>query len=440
MPPMAFQPPRGTRDFLPPAMAARRRLEDAWRRASVNAGFEEIDGPTFEHLDLYAVKSGEGIAGELFAFQRDGSDTEYALRPEFTPTLARMAAARGRSLPVPTRWFAIGPHFRAERPQRGRLREFRQWNLDVLGLPGPGADAEIIATTIAAMADLGLTPDDVVVRVSHRAVTASLLGGAGVAEADLPGAFDLLDRRGRLDEPAFAQCAATLGMDDETIRRFDDMATLTVPADGDVAGAAGAQGLAANDVAPLVDAAEALQAQSIADWCRIDLGIVRGLAYYTGLVFEVHEIAATGRAVAGGGRYDGLVSLFGGADVPACGMGMGDVVLGLVLEDRGLLDGESLLPRPDAFVITTDDEAAEAACLPTVVRLRRAGLHVRTSHRASRHLGKQLTEASKTNSRHAVILGAELVDGLALVKDLDSGEQTPVHMDDLESALGGAPP
>ena len=160
--------PKGTRDFYPQQMAVRQHLDDAWRSASISHGFEEIEGPNFEHLDLYVLKSGEGIVSELFSFRRQGGDDDYALRPEFTPTLARMVAARGSSLPRPVKWFAIPAHFRAERPQRGRLREFRQWNVDMLGLEDPSADAEVLSTAVVALEKLGLGPEDFVVRLSWK--------------------------------------------------------------------------------------------------------------------------------------------------------------------------------------------------------------------------------------------------------------------------------
>ena len=172
---MAHQAPKGTRDFFPAELATVHHIEAAWRSASVNAGFNEIDGPTFEHLELYTVKSGDEIVNDLFSFKRAGGDVDYALRPEFTPTLARMAAAKGRSLAVPTKWFGIPSHFRGERPQRGRLREFRCWNVDLLGIDDPSADAEVIATAIQGLANLGLTSEDVVVRISHREVVINML-------------------------------------------------------------------------------------------------------------------------------------------------------------------------------------------------------------------------------------------------------------------------
>lgn len=415
---MTFQAPKGTRDFYPQELAALRRIEAAWRNAAVAGGFDEIDGPTYEHLELYTAKSGDGIVSELFSFRRSGGDVDYALRPEFTPTLARMAAARGRSLSVPTKWFAMPTHFRAERPQRGRLREHVQWNVDLLGIEAPSADAEVIATAIAALADLGLTGDDVVVRISHRDVVGDLLRDAGADDGDIPAFLELLDKRDRLDAKALAARAAELGVDAGVLERFD---------------VASSDGAAHEQLAALQDE---LCRWSIADWCMFDLGIVRGLAYYSGIVFEIHERSGAERAIAGGGRYDGLVELFGGSPTPAVGLGMGDVVLGLVLADRGLLTpDDTLLPAPDAFVLSAGGDAADAAMVPTVAALRNAGLHARMSYKSTRNVGKLLTEASKVNARFAVILGEETADGKASLKDLASGEQIEVALDELAAHL-----
>ena len=202
-------------------MAVLRRIESAWRKASINAGFDEIDGPTFEHLDLYTVKSGEEIVSELFSFTRAGGDVEYALRPEFTPTLARMAASKGRSLALPTKWFAIPSHFRGERPQRGRLREFNCWNVDFLGMNHPSADAEVIATAIQGLANLGLTCDDVVVRISHREVVVKMLLENGIPLDKLNLALTLLDKREKMSPEIFAEKLNKHGLDATAFTQFD---------------------------------------------------------------------------------------------------------------------------------------------------------------------------------------------------------------------------
>jgi histidyl-tRNA synthetase len=435
-----FQAPKGTRDFYPAEMAVRRRIESAWREASVAFGFDEIDGPTFEHLELYTAKSGEGIVSELFSFRRAGGSDDYALRPEFTPTLARMAAARAAQLPVPIKWFAVPNFFRAERPQRGRLREFFQWNVDLLGAEGPAIDAEVIGVAVGALARLGLGPADVRVKISHRVAAARLVRALGVAEESVAAAFELLDRRDKMPPEEFTKRAAALGLGGDSLSRFESAVRTRVQLADGIGALAAAAGIPAAELAELEALREALVAAGLGEWCEFDLGIVRGLAYYTGTVFEVHEASGGERAIAGGGRYDGLVELFGGPKTPAIGFGMGDVVLGLVLADRGLLpkDGTELLPRPDAFVISAGDPAADAELPRLVARLRAGGLHVRHSYKATRNVGKLLADASKQRSRFAVILGAELAEGRVQLKDLASGEQRQVALDDLASALRAA--
>ena len=430
---MKFQAPKGTRDFYPAEMAVRRRIERAWRDASIAFGFDEVDGPTFEHLELYTAKSGEGIVNELFSFRRAGGEDDYALRPEFTPTLARMVAARAAQLPMPVKWFAVPNFFRAERPQRGRLREFFQWNVDLLGAEGPAVDAEVIGVAVSSLERLGLTAKDVRVKISHRVAAAKLVRALGVAEDKVAGAFELLDRRDKMAPEEFTQRAAALGLGGDALARFEGAVRPRVPMSEDPAKLAAVAGIPAEDLAELAALRGAIAAAGLAEWCEFDLGIVRGLAYYTGTVFEIHEASGGERAIAGGGRYDGLVELFGGPKTPAMGFGMGDVVLGLVLADRGLLpkDGAELLPRPDAFVISGGDPAAEAELPRLVAALRKAGLHVRHSYKATRNVGKLLGDASKQRARFAVILGAEVAQGSVQVKDLTTGEQRAMAVGDL---------
>ena len=429
-----LQTPKGTRDFYPDDQAVRRHIEGVWRTVSVNHGFDEIDGPTFEHLQLYTIKSGPGIVSELFSFRRADGDTDYALRPEFTPTLARMVAAKGSSLTVPTRWFCMAPMFRAERPQRGRLREHIQWNADVFGTDDPSADAEVVAVAVGVLETLGLTPADVRVRLSHRGLVGELLTGMGVDPARLPDAFGLLDRRDKITPDELKRQAAALDFDEGLIERFDEVASTNIPLDGSWSSVLDRIGGEA-DSDDLMQVHAALRAVGVSDWCDLSLGIVRGLAYYTGTVFEVHEGRGRERAIAGGGRYDDLVELFGGSSTPAVGIAMGDVVIRLVLEDKGLLQTpETYMPRPDAFVIAADDAAAEQV-RGVVADLRRGGLHVRHSSRSTRNVGKLLGEAAKTRARWAVILGRELADGRVVVKDLDGGDQHEVALESVRETI-----
>jgi len=441
----SFQSPKGTRDFYPADMLRRRYITDAWRRVSLRHGFEEIDGPTFEHLDLYTVKSGEGIVSELFSFRRAGGDDTYALRPEFTPTLARMYAARAKQLPQPTKWYCIPNFFRAERPQRGRLREFFQWNCDVIGGEPADGDAEVVSVAMESLRVLGLTHRDAAAALSDRAIIAEALRRIGVPPASMGLAFDLIDRLPKLSRVELRQFAARDSLDLDRITAA--LQELDRPATTEVR----------SFLARFDTAVES-------GWLRFQASIVRGLAYYTGMVFEV--IAEGERAIAGGGRYDNLIELFGGPPTPACGFGMGDVVLGNLLEDRGLIpEGRELLEalsrpmplRPDAFVISSGKEGADESVTPLVAGLRRgvetqryvesrasddaakrmkpwdaaryapeevgcAPLHARRSYKATKNVGKLLGEANACHARFAVIL--ESGEHCSL-KNLETGEQTP---------------
>jgi histidyl-tRNA synthetase len=433
-----FQAPKGTRDFFPEDMAVRRHLEGIWRKVSIDHGFDEVDGPTFEHLDLYTLKSGDEIVSQLFSFRRAGGDTDYALRPEFTPTLARMVAARGSSLSMPLRWFSMPNMFRAERPQRGRLREHVQFNADIIGTLDPAADADLVALAADLLARLGLGPEDVRIKLSHRDAVRRILEHLGVDRDRLPAAYALLDRRDKMSPEEFARQAGELGLEAESVARLNEVARIVEPmgGGGGRAARAGGAGGAFTDLAAL---REALPDPSLAAWCEYDLGIVRGLAYYTGTVFEIHEAAGKERAIAGGGRYDQLVELVGGPSTPAVGFAMGDVVIRLVLEERGLLDPPgAYAAAPDLFVIAASDDAARG--LRTwVARWRRAGLHVRHSSRTTRNVGKLLGEAGRTRARFAVILGDEVGEGRGELKDLSSGDQASVALTDIPNLASASP-
>jgi len=431
-----FQAPRGTRDFYPQEMLRRRWIEDSWRRAAVVHGFDEIDGPRFEHLDLYTVKSGDGIVSELFSFTRAGGETAFALRPEFTPTVARMVAARANSLPRPIKWFSVGPYFRAERPQRGRLREFLQWNVDIFGDDSPRADAEVIACCVDLLRMLGLGPEDVRIKVYDRTAIERWLTGAGVAPEATPEVMTLIDKRDKLGEGDLRAEATRLSLPESVVAEL-------LGAGGALAEMVGRQLTPGDAPEGFAEFARELERAGVAEWCECDPFVVRGLAYYNGLVFEVHEAGGKERAIAGGGRYDGLVELFGGPATPAVGFAMGDVVLSLVLEDKGLMpEPNDLRARTgqgvDAFVISPKEEL-DGAARSALASLRREGLHVRMSARSTRNIGKLIKEALGVGARACAIIES---DSEATLKHLDSGEQRSAPLADLAGALreerGGA--
>jgi len=427
-----LQAPRGTRDLYPKDCAWRNFLLDAWRRVSIRNGFEEVDGPIFEHLDLYKIKSGNGIISELFHFE-DRGGRELAIRPEFTPTLARMVAAKANSLPRPIKWFCVPNLCRAERPQRGRLREFWQWNADIMGIEGAMADAECIFTVVDLMRELGLKPSQVRMKISHRTTVRNILMKLGVPDEKLLSAFDLLDRRDKMEPEEFTQAASKLGMDAERVERFEQMCRFKYPC-GNLELMHEQTGI--EELTELTKLDAQLQAFGIADWCEYDLGIVRGLAYYTGTVFEVHEASGALRAMAGGGRYDQLVELFGGPSMPAVGFGMGDVVLSEVLIDKGLMP-DDVSPCPDVYIIASTDTGAQKVA-PLAGKLRMAGIHTRYSYKATRNVGKLLKDAVSVRSRFALILGDEVANGRAELKNLATGELQNIKLADLQSLLAKA--
>lgn len=451
-----IQPPTGTRDLYPIEAARRRFITEAWRRASINHGFEEVDGPTFESTELYTKKSGEGIVSEIFGVfsgkdeqgvkalgeklaRGEDAPAPYALRPEFTPTLARMYAAKAASLPKPTKWFTAGPFFRAERPQRGRLREFLQWNCDVIGLALPEkptpedvarataqADAEVIAACVECLRTLGLESDSLRVRVNNRAWLGELAVALGVASERVPDAFSILDLRAKLEWPALVEHARARGVESREFLNFvaHPPAPLSFEGNWSMAGAY-------EDIQQFESLRGHLRSLGISEWCSIDLTLARGLAYYTGMVFEV--IVDGERAVAGGGRYDNLIELFGGPSTPAVGFGMGDVVLSLVLQDKGLMPNDAELMQiagqsPDVFVISNGTPEADAALPSVLADLRRGtresrgrdSLHARRTSKTTKNVGKLLQEAEKSGAHFAAIVESS---GEVTLKNLRTREQ-----------------
>ena len=413
----------GFRDFYPTDLALRAHIFQIWRTVATRYGFEEYDGPPLEPLDLYTTKSGDEIVGQLYNFT-DKGDRQVALRPEMTPSLARMVAAQAGQLRKPIRWFSIPQLFRYERQQRGRLREHFQLNCDLIGEPGPLADAEIIALAIDVMRAFGLGPGDVRVRISDRRVLTAILSHYGVQAAAMPKAFDFIDKVERLSQ--------------QQIEEFDSKTEVFVPATiPDLVRVSKIRGWEqlerelgqspelSRAGEPLQEARRSLEGMGVGEFIEPDLAIVRGLAYYTGIVFELFDAGRTLRAICGGGRYDNLLDALGGVQMPAVGFGMGDVVLGELLKDKGLLPGEA--SSIDVFLafITPGD-------LPHVLtlahQLRDAGLRVEYAL-SVQAVGKQLKLADARNARVAVVIGPdERKRDEIMIKDLRSGSQESVSL------------
>jgi histidyl-tRNA synthetase len=416
----------GFRDFYPEDLAIRTHITRVWREVARRYGFEEYDGPPLEPLELYTEKSGPEIVQQLYHFT-DKGEREVALRPEMTPTLARMVGARAGALRKPIRWFSMPQLFRYERQQRGRLREHFQLNLDIVGEAGVGADAELLAAAIDTLRGFGLTSEDFVARVSDRRLLRALLLHAQVPEERLTLVYNIVDKLEREPREAIAarlRNEAGLGaaVADEVLAVFDHR-------DFDAVRAAygGIEGIG-EEIGRLGAYFEILEAMGLLQYARFDLSVVRGLAYYTGIVFELFDARGELRAIAGGGRYDNLLRQVSDADLPALGFGMGDVVLRELLADRGLL------PEPEAaldavLIAITPDE--RPAMLRLAHRLRDAGWAVAY---ALQHqgVGKQFKQASALGARRTIVLGPDEVrDGLVVVRDMESGEERRVPLDSL---------
>jgi len=420
----------GFRDFYPDDLALRTHIFQTWRTVATRYGFEEYDGPPLEPLDLYTTKSGDEIVGQLYNFT-DKGDRQVALRPEMTPTLARMVAAQHGKLRKPIRWFSIPQLFRYERQQRGRLREHFQLNCDLIGETGPLGDAELIALAIDVLRAFGLGPREVRVRLSDRRVLTSILRGRGVPTSGMAKAFEYIDkvermRKAKTEDSGFSsETFAPATVEDlrevSQIRGWDQLEQELARSPGQASGAD-----------QLREVHQSLVAMGLGDFVEVDLTIVRGLAYYTGTVFELFDAGRTLRAICGGGRYDNLLDAVGGVQLPAVGFGMGDVVLGELLKDRGLLP--SNISSIDLFLafITRED-------LPHVLtlahQLRDAGFRVEYAL-SPQAVGKQLKLADARNARLAVVVGPdEWARGEVMIKDLRSGSQESVAVNSLVNTI-----
>jgi len=424
---MKIPPVKGTRDFYPPEMAVRNWIIDGWKKVSVRNGFEEYDGPIFEYLKMFQIKSGDEIVEQLFSMQ-DRGGRDLALRPEITPTLARMVNQRINSLPKPIKWFSVPRLFRAERPQKGRLREFFQWNIDIIGVDDPRADAEVIFTTIDYLREIGLTPDDIKIKISSRKLLAAALRGFGIRADNLEPLYALLDKKAKMPSEKFEVLLKAEVGDKEIVNKILDFMAVD-----DVKDIPKIESFLEGDSEELNEIFVSLDQMKVEDYCVFDASIVRGLAYYTGVVFEVHDAVGELRAISGGGRYDNLLHDFGGSSIAATGMGMGDCILEILLREKGLLDEKVPVTKLDYFVACADRLITHTD-MRIVARLRSMGYSATFSYKSG-NLSKQLKEASEQNVRKCIIIGDEFKNNQLVVKDMATGEQVLVDYEEFWSRL-----
>jgi histidyl-tRNA synthetase len=417
----------GFRDFLPEELAFREYILSAWRRVSARYGFQEYDGPPLEPLDLYREKSGEEIVGQLYHFQ-DKGDRDVSLRPEMTPSLARILGERHRSMAKPSRWCSVPQLFRYERQQKGRLREHFQWNVDVIGEEGVGADVEVIAVALDGLRDLGLDHEDVHARVSDRRLLSAVLSAIGVEEERLPAAFAIIDKIERTpSDHSLDRLQAEAGLDEARAR-----SALELLNEGGLDGVKAKFGdleAVAGELERIGEYFGSLEAMGLGPFVEFDLRIVRGLAYYTGIVFEIFDRKGELRAICGGGRYDRLLELVGGDSLPAVGFGMGDVVLGELLRERGL--APKVAPGLDYFIVIIGEEHRELA--QTIAHAQRdRGVAVQYSLR-EQPVRKQFTAAGNAGAREVIVLGPdEVARECAMLRDMASGTEREVPLKELQ--------
>ncbi|MDH3223920.1 MAG: histidine--tRNA ligase, partial [Gemmatimonadota bacterium] len=405
------------RDFVPEDFAIRQHVFESWRRVSRRYGFLEYDGPPLEPLDLYVEKSGPEIVGQLYNFTDKGG-REITLRPEMTPTLARVLADRSKGMPKPIRWFTTPQLFRYERQQRGRLREHFQLNVDIVGEASPAADAEVLAVAIDVLRDLGLTGREFAARVNDRRLVSAVLASIGVADHARPAVVGAIDKSGRTPPEKTLARLREAGMEEVAAAAL--MELLAEPTWESLHERFAGEGMVAEAMAPLAEHRRILEDMGLGDYVVFDFTIVRGLAYYTGIVFELFDRAGELRAICGGGRYDRLLELVGGEPLPAVGFGMGDVVLTELLRERELLPAPP--PAADLYLIWVED-AQRSLALQWAHRWREDGARVVYGLK-NQGVSKQLKAATRSGASHAVILGPdEASASSATVRDLASGAE-----------------
>ena len=428
----AFQSLPGFREFYPEAFARRNHVFRLWRQAAHTHGFQEYDAPVVEPLDLYRRKSGDEIEAQLFSFTDKGG-REVALRPEMTPTVCRLVGAKANSLKRPIKWFSIAEFYRYERAQKGRERAFFQFNADIFGEPGPEAEIELLGLLVQCLRGFGLTSADVYVRLSDRNLWFYYLEALGFSDEQARAILSAVDKFEKMGDDAFKGYSDAHGpLDPQKKAQILAFLKVTTLADLESALAGiGGEKLAAR-LADWRTVLAGIDAMGIGDFVAVDLGVVRGLAYYTGFVFEAFDRKGELRAIAGGGRYNDLVEKLGGPELSAVGFAIGDVTMALLLEQRGLMP--TVVQAPDVYAVIGGPAARQAA-FGDIAALRGAGFRVDYPLKDVA-FGKQLKAASDSGAKLALIFGDdEVAKGVVKIRDLTAREEHEVPADQAAVAV-----
>ena len=420
----------GFRDFYPEQLATRNYLTSVWRDVARRYGFVEYDGPPLEPLDLYTRKSGDEIVGQLYAFT-DKGDRQVALRPEMTPTLARMVAAKANAMRKPIRWFSIPQLFRYERQQKGRLREHFQLNVDIIGEASVAADAELLAVAVEIMRATGLTASDVRARISDRRLLTAILREVGVKPDETPAVFAAIDKLGREPRDVTREKVEKAVSDKNAARGIERVLERSTDLNAIAAEFRNSRPVM-ESITRLREYMNFVDALGAGEWIDFDLSIVRGLAYYTGIVFELFDAKGEFRAICGGGRYDDLLSNIGGVDLPALGFGMGDVVLTELLRARDLLPTPTLGTE---YWVAADDDSMLPEVMKVAGQLRGKSRSVEYALKPQT-LAKQLKAASTSGVANVVLLRRDdFANGNVTVKRLADGSEQQIALEAFLSSL-----
>ena len=413
---------RGTRDFYPEDMRLRNWLFDNFTDAALLHGFDEYDAPILEYEELYTRKQGEEITEQLYNFE-DKGDRKVALRPEMTPSLARMVMARAGGLPMPIKWFSIPQCWRYERTQRGRGREHYQWNVDIWGTNEISADAELISILVTFFEGVGLTAKDLVIKISSRKVLEEVLGSLKISEEIFSKTCIIVDKMDKLSADVVEEQLIELGHNSGAISTIQSI--LSIKNIDELANSLGKESSAVSELNSLFDS---IDSYGISEWVELDVSIVRGLAYYTGAVFEAHDREGKFRAICGGGRYDKLLSTLGGKDLPATGFGFGDMVIMELLTEKNLIP--ELISGIEDIVIPLNPELRSASVM-VAAALRDTGRTVDLVLE-DKKLKWAFKHAERIGAdRLVMVMPEEWKSGKVRIKNLESGEEIDVSIEEL---------
>jgi histidyl-tRNA synthetase len=413
---MKIEKVRGARDFYPPEKRIQNFIFGVWKEVAEKYGYEEVDGPLIEPIELWQEKSGDEIDKQMYTLI-DQSERKLAVRPEMTPTIARMVSQKQKELPKPIKWYSIQRFWRYEKPQSGRLREFWQLNLDVLGSPEISGDAEVAATAVEIMLKFGLSENDFCVRINNRKLMKSIISSLGIPDEKIKELCRLIDKRDKMEEKEFSTMLSESGLSARQLSeivKILDSRDYFEKIDEKKLDSEGKEGLT-----ELNKMLSCLSSFGFSKYCRVDLSLMRGLDYYTSNVFEVSDCAREFRAIAGGGRYDNLVALFGGEKCPGVGYAMGDVVLSLFLEKKNRIP--KLEKDLDFFVASTSESLNPKAV--EIAQILRKKYSCETDL-MGRNFSKQMKYADSCGARKMIIVGEdELKAGSVKLKDMKTGEE-----------------